>query len=365
MITTPTTINGEVIPAGTYINDAFIHNAQITSAAIGEATITTANIAEGNITSASIADALYSANWFASGNSGATTGLGWNINSANGYAFFQNIICKGIIEATSLILSAGAEVRTLQIAGNAVTVPTFIKFTFPQYYVSAGYTTPVDGSNNAVTRTYVRASGGRLLVTCTIGVLTNTGSDQVEPNLYARLKVGNQLESYAQNLGVAETHVSVPSNGSTAVNVRVTATLSVATSQNHGTPDADENYLYTPELIINVPLTLSTTVFSTNGGSALSSFDDPEFTPNQYYACTIVHATNPAITEDVTVVNKSTSNFQVFRSAIGVRQTFPTGSKLTRPSQAFPNDFVSIELQVRGNSSLITSCDFTVISCKR
>jgi len=365
VITTPTTINGEVIPAGTYINDAFIHNAQITSATIGVGTITTANITEGAITSASIADSIYSANWFASGNSGAASGVGWNINSANGYAFFQNIVCKGIIQATALILSAGAEVRTLQIAGNAVTVPTFITFTFPAYSVnSSNYSTPVDASGNATARTYVRASGGRLLVTCVFGVKTNTTSDSVTPNLYAKLKVGNSTTQYNANLGSSETHVSVPQNGSTEVNIRVTATLAVTTSSNHGTADADENYETTPTLLINGALSLSAASFSTYSNYTNSAyFGDPNYQNSQMYQCKIIHPSNPAIFENVQVTNRAGYTFMVYRGS--PRQEFPNAAKLTYPAAAFANDRVSIELQVSGNNSQLTACNFTVISCKR
>jgi len=46
VFTTATTVNGVSIPAGVYIDDAFIHNAQITNAMIKDATITTAKISD-------------------------------------------------------------------------------------------------------------------------------------------------------------------------------------------------------------------------------------------------------------------------------------------------------------------------------
>lgn len=46
VLTTTTTVNGESIPAGVYIEDAFIHNAQITGTNIKNATITTAHITD-------------------------------------------------------------------------------------------------------------------------------------------------------------------------------------------------------------------------------------------------------------------------------------------------------------------------------
>lgn len=46
VISSQTTINGTSVPAGVYINEAFIHNAQITNALIADATITSAKISD-------------------------------------------------------------------------------------------------------------------------------------------------------------------------------------------------------------------------------------------------------------------------------------------------------------------------------
>lgn len=51
---TPTVINGVTVPAGTYMYDAFIYNASITSAKIADAAIDTAKIADAAITTAKI-----------------------------------------------------------------------------------------------------------------------------------------------------------------------------------------------------------------------------------------------------------------------------------------------------------------------
>lgn len=52
-----TTINGQAVPAGVYINDAYIKNGTIVAAKIGDAAITTAKIGDAQITSAKIIDA--------------------------------------------------------------------------------------------------------------------------------------------------------------------------------------------------------------------------------------------------------------------------------------------------------------------
>lgn len=54
--TSPTTINGAVVPAGTYIDNAFIANGTLDAAKIKDATITTAKIGSAAITSAKIDD---------------------------------------------------------------------------------------------------------------------------------------------------------------------------------------------------------------------------------------------------------------------------------------------------------------------
>jgi hypothetical protein len=52
-----TTINGAVIPAGTYMQTAYIHDAAITNAKIGALAVDSAHIADAAITTAKIADA--------------------------------------------------------------------------------------------------------------------------------------------------------------------------------------------------------------------------------------------------------------------------------------------------------------------
>jgi len=55
--TTATTLNGETVPVGVYITDAFIQNGSVVSAKIGTAAITSAKIQDAAIVSAKIADA--------------------------------------------------------------------------------------------------------------------------------------------------------------------------------------------------------------------------------------------------------------------------------------------------------------------
>jgi len=256
------------------------------------------------------------------------------------------------------------DVQTFQIAGNAVTVPTYIAFTFPAYNVTGSYSAPT-GSNGAKTcRSYVRTSGGRLLVTCTFVVNTTTNDDNSPPSLYAKLKVGTNLTSFTGNLGSSEIDVGVPQNGSSTINIKMTSTVSVATSANHGTPGVNGKYLdnYYRTLSQTFPAVQTEEVFSTSGGDSLTLFGDPAFNPNDYYSAVLIHASNPSITENVTVTDRNNGTFRVTRSVYP--RSFPAGSKL-KLLTGFPTDYVTIELQVKGSLAQIVSCDFTVISCKR
>ena len=92
VLTSSQTINGTVVPSGTYIKSAYIHNGSIDSAKIANAAITNAKIGAGEITSAKI-------------------GLG-EIKTAN--------IDNAAITSAKI---GTAQVDTLQIAGEAVIVP--------------------------------------------------------------------------------------------------------------------------------------------------------------------------------------------------------------------------------------------------
>lgn len=98
VLTTPGTINGVSVPAGTYIDTAYIPDATITNAKIANATIQGAKIADATIWSAQIADSAIT-------------------NAKIGNA------------AITSAKIADLAVDTLNIANNAVTVPIYINDT--------------------------------------------------------------------------------------------------------------------------------------------------------------------------------------------------------------------------------------------
>ena len=102
--TTATTLNGETVPVGVYIADAFIKNGTITNAKIGDAAVDSAKIANATIVGADIANA---------------TIQGANIDSAT---------IQGANIATATITSANmatATITTAKIGNNQVTFPQF------------------------------------------------------------------------------------------------------------------------------------------------------------------------------------------------------------------------------------------------
>lgn len=96
--TTDTTINDIPVPAGVYMDAAFIKNATITSAKIGDLAVDTAKIANSAITTAKIGDAQIDsakiANTIQSTNYSSTAG--WQINKA-GTATFNEVQLRGAV----------------------------------------------------------------------------------------------------------------------------------------------------------------------------------------------------------------------------------------------------------------------------
>ena len=155
VVTASTTINGETVAKGVYIDDAFIHSGQITNAQIGDAVITSAKISDlsaGKITSGTITidssnsiaiqqgKTAYNTNtagfWLGNDNGSGKFHVG---ASATSYLKFDgsNVETTGLVVKDPVsgnnILTAGGElaggnlaglsVTTLKIGSKAVTVP--------------------------------------------------------------------------------------------------------------------------------------------------------------------------------------------------------------------------------------------------
>ena len=127
----PTTINGVTVPAGTYMDNAFIANGTLDAAKIKDATITSAKIGQAEIKTANIAQAA--------------------IKSAQ---IDDLAVTSGKI--------ANLAVDTLQIAGNAVTLPVAssnnndVTLKYRTYQQVLSVSIPVSGSCSLVFTTYHR-----------------------------------------------------------------------------------------------------------------------------------------------------------------------------------------------------------------
>lgn len=133
VLTTAQTINGVSVPAGVYIDDAFIHDAQITNALIKDATITSAKIddlsaskiSSGTITidnNNDIAIRQGKSSYYGTANGfwlGRLNGsAAFNLGNNTDYVKFNG----STLEITGASINT-ASIGTLQLAGNAVTVP--------------------------------------------------------------------------------------------------------------------------------------------------------------------------------------------------------------------------------------------------
>lgn len=133
VLTTATIINGVSVPAGVYIDDAFIHDAQITNALIKDATITSAKITgleAGKIGAGEIVLDAYNNNAIRQGKTSyASTNDGFWLGNLNGAGAFNlgdstNYVRfnGSTLEITGASINT-ASIGTLQLAGNSVTVP--------------------------------------------------------------------------------------------------------------------------------------------------------------------------------------------------------------------------------------------------
>ncbi|NPU91386.1 MAG: hypothetical protein HPY82_05675 [Gammaproteobacteria bacterium] len=167
-LTTSTTVNGVVLPSGTYLKTAFIGDATITNAKIGSVAVDkiTGNIAQfiqGNF------------NILQSSNFSDTTRTGWQLNvngnhkiygtgssevvansmqssnyatgvsgfklSYNGFFEAHNAFIRGNVEATSIKADAANIISTLHLQGNAVSVAGAAQMNFSGFTTSGVWVT--------------------------------------------------------------------------------------------------------------------------------------------------------------------------------------------------------------------------------
>lgn len=113
--TTPQTINGVYVPAGTYMDAAYIKNGTITNAKIGNLAVDDAKIASLSVSKLK-AGTLSVGEWIASANYVAGT-QGWAINS-NGTAELSNAVVRGTVYANAGTFAGSLSAATGTFAGS-------------------------------------------------------------------------------------------------------------------------------------------------------------------------------------------------------------------------------------------------------
>lgn len=136
--TSPTTINGVAVPAGVYIDTAYIRNGTITTALIGDAAITNAKVVDLSVSKLTGASMQVGAFIQSTNYTSGAGGAGWRIN-ADGTAELQAAYIRGQLTASqidtrgltirdtagNIILAAGASLASssLNIPGTVNNVP--------------------------------------------------------------------------------------------------------------------------------------------------------------------------------------------------------------------------------------------------
>ena len=117
--TTPTTINGVSIPAGVYMDAAFIYDLTASIARLGTAWIDNAMVASLSASKLTIGDGTVGGNLKStsySGGSGGTPGAGWLLQPG-GNAYFNNAIIYGTIYASAGVFAGALSAATGTFAG--------------------------------------------------------------------------------------------------------------------------------------------------------------------------------------------------------------------------------------------------------
>jgi len=238
-LTAPTTINGETIPAGTYMKAAFIHDATITTAKIGDLAVDTAKIADGAIVSAKIGDAQITnakiADVIESNNYTATTG--WRLDKSGTLYANQivisdssgNIILQsgGKINWSGIDLTGGS-VTDLDFAGdlNATKNTVYRQITAPTEGVTDGDIW-VDTDASPAPITYIRASGvwePASNYTTNTSELTD-GANLGDTAIWYNVTGSGKPENYADRTGSNTAYDTARVNGTSASTVKNNAAL--------------------------------------------------------------------------------------------------------------------------------------------
>lgn len=166
-ISTPTTINGVSVPAGTYMKAAFIHSAEITNAMIQNAAIDSAKIADAAIVTAKISDASISSAKIAS--AAIQTA---HIQTA---AITNALIADAQITAAKI---ADAEITNAKIANGAITNAKIADAEITTLKIGANQVTvPVSGLGTSSAATAWADFGGQpvVVIAHSIGVFSSPG----------------------------------------------------------------------------------------------------------------------------------------------------------------------------------------------
>lgn len=210
---TATTVNGVAVPAGVYIDAAYIKNGSITSAKIGNAAIDNAKIANldaGKITTGELSADRIAANSITGDKIAANTvtankidSRGLSIKDASGniilaagtdldIAYINGLGSLATLNSVTTTYIANAAVGTLQIGGNAVTVPSTVS--------ASGTIGATTSSQTVLTTSITMSQAGYIFASVTAwqgysSLTTTTHELWVGSNKVANLFTGNDFST--------------------------------------------------------------------------------------------------------------------------------------------------------------------------
>ena len=226
VVTTEYTNNGETVPVGTYMTEAFIRNGSITNAMIGNAAITSAKIGDAEITSAKIADAAITS---------AKIGDAEISNAKIANGSITNAKISGTLQSSTFISGSSgwqlkqngdAEVNNLVVRADMIEADAVVE---TKTGSTTGTSTASNNSQIVTTATLSVATGGLVMISASTDI---RGNDDTDLDFYVDVRRGSTViaTSEVKNPGqdggtplwggVTLTAFDQPSGGSYSYNLR-------------------------------------------------------------------------------------------------------------------------------------------------
>lgn len=245
--TSATTINGVNVPAGVYMQDAFIANGTITNVKIGNAAIDDAKVA--NLSASKLTAGSISVGAFISSSNYVSGSQGWRINGS-GSAEFSGVVVRGTVYASAGSFSGDISASSGNFRGQ-ITGGAFQLYAFPPAGSGGGFYLGSGGLllGNANEGKYLQvSSAGDIFApqfSIINGAATFAGNLSAAGGSFSGTLSANAVNA-VNTINIAGEAVVVTASGS-ANGSNATAEVTLSNTNNGGAVQATATINYVPQ----------------------------------------------------------------------------------------------------------------------